>query len=185
MGIFSKPAISDADIERLAALTRVVTLGLQQFEKVGRALAEIRDSELYRLKSKTFEDFCTQEWGMSVRHAERLISAAAICRELRPTGRTPENERQARQLSSLEPAHRFDAWEETIAETPADEPIAGKVLTAAVAKRKKAPKGKPKPIRLRVPGATVVIEPNSRFHGKEETLRFALEKLACISREAA
>ena len=178
MGIFSKSQPSDAEILRLEQLTQIVTHGLNQFEKVGRALEEIRTAELYRMKAGTFALYCENEWGMSPRHAERLISASAVGRELRPTGRVPENENQARQLSSLEPAHRFDAWEETVAATPEGEPIAGKVLSAAVAKRKKSTKRKPRAVRIRVPGATLVIEPNSRFHGPEESLRFALESLA-------
>jgi hypothetical protein len=49
--------------QKLAELERVMERGLQTFVEVGKALADIRDGELYRGQGyATFEDYCQQRW---------------------------------------------------------------------------------------------------------------------------
>lgn len=45
--------------------------------EVGQALAAIQDGKLYRARWKTFEDYVAERWGMSRRHAYRLMDFAA------------------------------------------------------------------------------------------------------------
>jgi hypothetical protein len=168
MGIFTTNTPDDT--ERLEQLCSVVDLGLRQFHKVGLALEEIRDRQLYRKDTDTFETFCNRRWGMSRQHAQRLIEAAQLCRELGSHGEHVENERQARALRTLPPEQRIAAVKESQTRG---------VPVTTIAKHR-APTGgkKTKPTRIRVPGATVIIEPNNRFQGLEATLAEALQKLA-------
>ena len=165
------------DDTRLEELCDTVTRGLSNFAKVGEALAEIRDKQLYRNHAGTFEAFCRDRWDMTAQHAGRLMSAAAICRQLEPTGFVPQNERQARQLGTLDPDTRQDAWDEAIESADEKGIVPAKAVTAAVTKRQPKSKSKKlRPTRLRVPGATVVIEPNRRFSSVVATLEHALDE---------
>ena len=95
------------EAERLQVLEITIERGLQTFVEVGEALAEIRDSRLYRLNYGTFEDYCQDKWGMSRIHAFRMIEASKVAENLLPMGNiVPSNERQIRPLASLEP----DPW---------------------------------------------------------------------------
>jgi hypothetical protein len=98
--------------------------------KVGNALLEIRDSELYRQDFKTFEDYCRQRWKMSRFYAHRLIDASEVFNNLLPIGNVadqyecpyrgavgkhickyaPTHESQVRPLSKLEPEEQREAW---------------------------------------------------------------------------
>lgn len=89
-------ALTTAEQARLGELERVVERGLQTFAEVGAALAEIRDSRLYRDDWLTFENYCHGAWGFTDRRARHLMDAAAI-----GTVVPVENERQARELAPL------------------------------------------------------------------------------------
>ena len=161
--------------ERYTHLAEIVRLGLRQFEKVGRALEEIRDHQLYRDRFDTFDDCCREEWNMSRQHAARLMAAVQVCRELSPTGAVPQTENQARQLASLPKEERVAAWQEALA-NGGD----GAAVAHAVNRRRppRSRSGRVATVRIRVPGATVVIEPNSRFTDPTTTLEAAIRKLA-------
>ena len=78
------------------------------------ALAEIRDSRLYREEFETFEGYCRGRWDMSIRHSQRLMLSAGVIESLqtRPIGRIPANEAQVRPLTQLEtPEAQQEAWE--------------------------------------------------------------------------
>lgn len=132
-----------AESARLAELEAVVTDGLATFVTVGRALAEIRDSRLYRQTHDTFEAYCQQHWSLSRSRAYRIIEAATITESLSPIGDTPApaNEGQARELTGL-PA-------DTAAEVmrKAHDATAGKVTASAIrqAREDVAPKPTPTP----------------------------------------
>ena len=85
----TKPAPSSATTEtqepitldeskRLIELEKIIDVGKQPFVAVGNALAEIRDSRLYRSDCKSFEAYCQEKWGFSKQHAYRMIKAAPI-----------------------------------------------------------------------------------------------------------
>ena len=85
---------------RLAELEAIIERGLATFIEVGTALAEVRDSRLYRETHATFADYCRERWNFSRSHGYRLIRAAQFA-AVSPTDDI-RNERQARAL--LEPA---------------------------------------------------------------------------------
>jgi hypothetical protein len=68
--------MDDLAVRRLSELETTIERGLKTFVEVGNALAEIRDSRLYRESYATFEDYCRERWGMSKRHAVSCIAAA-------------------------------------------------------------------------------------------------------------
>jgi uncharacterized Zn finger protein (UPF0148 family) len=85
--------LTTAERSRFAELEDVVARGLETFVQVGLALAEIRDSRLYRETHGTFEDYCRERWGFTDRRARQLVATAGI-----GTMVPVENERQAREL---------------------------------------------------------------------------------------
>lgn len=57
-------ALTIQESTRLVELEEIIERGVTTFIKVGEALAEIRDKELYLVEYKTFEDYCREEWDM-------------------------------------------------------------------------------------------------------------------------
>ncbi len=67
----------------------------------------------------TFEDYCRERWGMERRHAYRLIDAAGVVSNLCPTGHIlPTTERQARELTALEPEQQREVWTRAVETAP-------------------------------------------------------------------
>ena len=64
--------------KRLVELEKTIQRGKVAFVEVGNALAEIRDSKLYRIEYSTFEEYCQEKWGWTKQHAYRLIECAPI-----------------------------------------------------------------------------------------------------------
>ena len=100
--------------KRLVQLEDVVRRGLSNFNEVGEALSEIRDSRLYRLEYKSFDDYCREKWGISRVQAHRLTVASEIASAL-PIGNKPTAESQVRPLVRLQPEDRNSAWQEASA----------------------------------------------------------------------
>jgi hypothetical protein len=116
--------ITIEESKRLVALEATIKTGLATFMDVGNALAEIRDSRLYRIEHKTFEDYCREKWGMTDNYARRLISSAEVVKTV-PIG-TVTTESQARELAKVEPEHR----EQVVA--AAVEATGGKITAVAI-----------------------------------------------------
>lgn len=90
--------------DRLDACEQTIARGLDTFVNVGRALAEIRDHMLYRETHLKFEDYCAERWGMSRRHANRMIESANVVIAVGPSGPMcdpPVTERVARELAPV------------------------------------------------------------------------------------
>ena len=94
--------------QRLRSLEVVISKGKNMFMEVGCALAEIRDSKLYRTTHKSFEDYCREKWGWSKTHCNRLIEASAVVADLAPIGVKVTSESQARELARVEPERRVE-----------------------------------------------------------------------------
>lgn len=120
---------STPTVETLVPLTRqeerrlhnceaTIEKGLNTFYDVGSALAEIRDSRLYRTSHVTFADYCQARWGMSRRRGDELIAAAAVVNNVRSERNSaemlPTNEAQANELSSLEPEEQSEVWKRVV-----------------------------------------------------------------------
>lgn len=126
---------------RLESCEAVIERGMQTFMEVGQALAEIRDSRLYREQFETFEDYCHQRWGLSRSRAYQMIDASDIAHAMSTIVDTPlpTNEGQARELSGLEPESAAEVMRE------AREQTGGRVTASAIreARNEIAPKPKP------------------------------------------
>jgi len=98
---------------KLKELEKVIQRGLASFIEVGNALLEIRESGLYKLHYRSFEEYCLERWGLSKSYAHRQIIAAQTADQLQraletagqdgkvvPIGTTSpiQNEHQARQV---------------------------------------------------------------------------------------
>lgn len=107
----------------------VIERGLETFLEVGKALSEIRDSQLYRAKFKNFEDYCRDRWQIARNYANKLIAAAEVVQNLGTTVPIPASERQVRPLTKLEPEQQRQAWKLATAFKP--NPTASQVKEAA------------------------------------------------------
>lgn len=88
-----------ADMKRFGHLRRQVKSWMDNRFEAGKALAEIRDSKLYRDEFETFEDFCVEEYKFARAHAYRLIEFVEI--KMSPIGDKIENEAQARAIAKV------------------------------------------------------------------------------------
>ena len=80
--------------------------------EVGLALAEIRDTRLYRSDFDTFEAYCQKKWGFTKTYANNLIAGADVVKQLPESlTTTVVIERQARELAKVEPANRVEVLE--------------------------------------------------------------------------
>jgi hypothetical protein len=180
MGIFGNDDGGKA--ARYEQLKQQVTLGLENFRRLGKALGEIRDKELFKIEFTSFEQCCETHWKISKTHAHRLIAAATIAELLEPMGYEVQNERQVRPLRDLEPDDQVAAWSEAQEEGG----TADAVERAAAKRRPRTKKFKlAKPIRLRAAGGWVTITPNRKFVNAELTLAEALKLLRHQTRDAA
>src|SRR5687767_15929381 len=105
------PPLTKAESKRLKDCEDIIERGLNTFYEVGTALAEIRDSRLYRIAYATFEDYCQERWGMSRRRGYELIAAAAVVDNVRNSAQIdPANEAQANELSQLDAIAQDAVW---------------------------------------------------------------------------
>jgi hypothetical protein len=107
---------ADGDARELRDLLQRV-VGVPQ--QCGTALAEIRDSRLYRETHKNFTDYCREKWQMGESQAYRMIDAANVAQNISPIGEVPPaNESQVRPLASLPPEKRREVWKEAVETAP-------------------------------------------------------------------
>ena len=104
--------LTSLEQRRLDECERVIHEGLNTFYDVGKALSEIRESRLYRMKYATFEDYCKQKWGMSRRRGYEMIAAAAVVDNVRNSAHEllPENEAQANEIASIDELGQQAIW---------------------------------------------------------------------------
>jgi hypothetical protein len=107
------------NFSRLKELERVIERGKQTFVDVGLALAEIRDSRLYRKDFSTFEEYCQSRWGWNASRSRQLISSAQAVSSMESVTavtlgqKSVESERHARELSKVKnPVLRSQVWRE-------------------------------------------------------------------------
>lgn len=103
--------LSTLEAKRLKACEETIEKGLNTFYEVGSALAEVRDSRLYRIKYATFEDYCQERWGMTRQRVYQLIAAAAVVENVNNCLHLPSNEAQARELTQLDEAAQQAVWQ--------------------------------------------------------------------------
>lgn len=120
---------------RLHQLERVVEKHLDSFLAVGKALAEIRSSRLYRQHFPTFEQYVKERWGLARSRADELIRSTSCAELLAANGvELPANTTEAvvRPVSMLpSPELQVQAWRLVQAASPTcgpSQPIASKVV---------------------------------------------------------
>lgn len=114
--------------DRLIANERVIERGLESFYAVGMALADIRESRLYRQTHRTFEDYCRDRWGFSSSQARHTITAASVLPNIDGFRHLPGNTMQAELLSRVPADQQREAWQRVVETAPN-----GKVTGAHVA----------------------------------------------------
>lgn len=141
--------LSVRETARLAELERVIQENLRGFVAVGQALAEIRETRLYRKKYPLFEDYCRELWEMSHQRAFQLEASAKVVNNLATIVATskdgteieilPANEAQARELARLQPEEQVKVWSDLlmVARVQSNEkgenvPITAKAIKKAV-----------------------------------------------------
>jgi len=130
--------LQPAESKKLETLEATIKTNLKSFYDVGVALAEIRDSRLYRASHATFEAYCKDRWDMSRIHAFRMIESASVYKNLLPMGNIPQSERQARPLTSLEPEQQIEVWAKVV-ETAPEGKITAKHIQAVIKESKNEP----------------------------------------------
>jgi hypothetical protein len=117
----------------LANCEKTIRQGWKTFVEVGSALAQIRESRLYRRQARTFEQYCREKWGYHKSQSYRLIAAAQAVTYLSPMGDVPQptHERQVRPLLGLAPDLIRKAWLNAVGASQGN-PIKEKLVRKAV-----------------------------------------------------
>jgi len=122
------------DIKELERLEGIIHKNLQSFYEVGRALMDIRNGELYKVKNggeyETFEAYCKGVWDFKHSYANYLMQSAKVLDNVKASTIVevlPTTESQTRPLAKLEAAKQIEAWEKAVETAPE-----GKVTAAHV-----------------------------------------------------
>ena len=114
--------------KRLAELEKTIAHGKKTFVEVGLALAEIRDSRLYKLEYDSFREYCQQKWGWEKRYTNYVIAGAEAVQSLPgQVGTIVPSEAAARELAKIPTEQRVEVVEMIAGE--------GKAVRAAEIKR--------------------------------------------------
>jgi hypothetical protein len=109
-GRMTSCTLTPAESSRLRELETIIENGINEFVRTGRALAEIRDTHLYRYGYDTFEDYADHRWGLSRSRAYQLMDYAEVSTMVDIDPQHPDapfqavvSERAARELVPLMP----------------------------------------------------------------------------------
>ena len=155
---------------RLIELEKIIAAGQHTFIEVGIALAEIRDSRLYKSDHKTFEEYCIRKWGWTKQHCYRLIECAPIAKS------NPQvtSINQARELAKVPKAKRESVIKTAVAKSKS----AGRKMTSKDIRTAASPEPEPpEPITK-----TSVVVPESK--SVEILLRELWAKATAAERES-
>lgn len=127
----SVAALADDEIKLLHECEAKIERGISAAVDMGRALATIRDRQLYRGEYITFADYCKERWNKSARHAYMLIEGFKVVEQLQMElaavsnvnhgsqdnsdnnyYNLPTKERQTRELAKLPTEARAEVWQE-------------------------------------------------------------------------
>jgi hypothetical protein len=152
----------------LARLEETVQAGVSAtltLIEAGKALAEIRNRQLFRDSGDSWETYVSQRFKITRRRADQMIAFAGVQAALEETGtRVPEmSEKAARPLVGLS----ADTITEIVTEAAGSpEGVTARSIKKAAAKRKKSKAVKvAKPQRFKVAGAIVQVVFNRKGTG--------------------
>ena len=158
--------LSVLEQKRLDQLEEVVVVNFRSFVQVGQALAEIRDRQLYRARSKTFELYVKAVFDVARGTAYRYIAAAQVVENVstwrQKNGNSdiidllPTNEAQVRPLTRLRPEQQVSVWRAAVEQAPR-----GKITSGYVNKVVKKYLGEVTTTGLRNTQAKLLQEPVS------------------------
>ena len=120
--------------KRLDALEKVIDGGMEGFLAVGTALAEIRESRLYRASHGSFETYCKERWNFSADYGRKLTRAAEAIASLPDDLPKPTKASHARALADIPEEEREDAWRDAVEEAE----VEGREVKADDIRRPKA-----------------------------------------------
>lgn len=188
MGWFNRTAAEDADmadkltadeqaaLDRLEATVLVGIGSVVAMVEAGKALAEIRRRQLYRLSAGSWEEYVDRRFQITKRRCDQICAFAGVKEALDQMG-TPVpslTERAARPLVGM-PADELQA---VLAEAAEGGEITAATIRKATSRRKAKSAKVPRPRRFKVPGATVVVTFNRK------TDRSAINALAAAMAQA-
>jgi hypothetical protein len=157
--------LSEMDRAQLEMLEGRVDAGIEAIDRMieaGKALAVIRQRQLYRAASATWEGYVSTRFNLTKRRADQLIGFAEVQGVLDEMGTAvPKmSERSIRPLVGLDP----DAVREVVSEASEDPAgVTPSSIRKAAAKRKPKAKAKaPRPWRQKVPCAVVSVVFNAK-----------------------
>ncbi|MEO6808445.1 MAG: hypothetical protein ABI353_04975 [Isosphaeraceae bacterium] len=95
--------LSPIESDELARHEAAIERGRKAFIEVGAALMAIHNDRLYRSNFGTFEDYCWERWGLSVRRAYQVLKAAEVAENVKNFSHCdpPDSDSQARALAPL------------------------------------------------------------------------------------
>lgn len=102
--------LTDDEHAEFMMLEDQVERGKEVYYRVGKALLRIRDARLYRADYPNWESYCVDRWKWGRSYANKLIAATEMVTYLGTDCTLPENEAQARPLTTLEPEYLADVW---------------------------------------------------------------------------
>jgi hypothetical protein len=138
------PRLTKELAEELERCESVIKKGWGTFLEVGRALATIRDKDLFKGKYDTFDEYWRKELGVSRSYAYSLIESAEVNDQLSAIADIPVkplNEAQLRELIPVPEAKRVDAWKSAV-ELAGSNPITARIVRKAAVKFKARNSGK-------------------------------------------
>lgn len=126
------PAITLVESKRLIELESIIKKEIDGFIRVGEALAEIRDSKLYRVEYDTFEAYCREQWQMSRTFAFNTIEASKVANVLNceHSELKPKAESQVRPLTKIPADKQPEAWTRAVEIADGKQPTAKQVEQA-------------------------------------------------------
>ena len=186
---FTVATLSAAEQAELTKCVETVRRGLRSFVEAGQALLVIKTKQLYRANHPTFEAFAQVEFGLTARRLSQLIESFEVVENLKslsPSSPAPVVEAQVRPLANMPAAKQAAIYAEAVQLAGGEAP-APKLVKEVAARHRPAKKGKKvaRPVRLRVPGGTVVVEPNKAFTSVEDALVAALDQVRQAKSKAA
>jgi hypothetical protein len=186
MGWFNRaaeegPMLTADERAALNRLEATVTAGINSVMamiEAGKALAEIRDRQLYRASAASWETYVSERFRITKRRADQVIAFAGVHDALEEMGTAvPKiSERAVRPLVGLD--------QEQLKAVVAEAAEGGEITPASIRKAASRRKGKakaakaPRPRRFKVPGAVVQINFNTKSNGS------VLEALAAAMTQA-
>jgi hypothetical protein len=125
----SLEVITLEESERLVRLEATIHQGKAVFMQVAEAMAEIRDSRLYRNQYNTFEEYCQKTWGWGRNYVNKMIASGNAVKSLTPgMGTIVPTEAAAREVAKIPQANRAEVLQKI---TDAGKPVTAKAIRAS------------------------------------------------------